>query len=114
MIIAIPYQEGYIFQHFGKTSQFYFYNTETKEYCVKDTNGAGHSALVGYLQENQTNVLLCGGIGQGALNALQAANIHVYAGNDMSCADALEAYLNQTLVQNTVASCSHHGHDTCK
>lgn len=115
MIIALPYENEMIFQHFGKTQEFCFYNTETKTTTVESTNGAGHSALVGYLKDHNADVLICGGIGQGAVNALNDAGIQIYAGNSTTCKEALEAFLNNELSLNSNASCDHHhGNHECK
>ena len=52
MRIAVTYENGAIFQHFGHTEQFKLYDIEdgkiTAEEIV-DTNGQGHGALSGFL-----------------------------------------------------------------
>ena len=47
---------------------------------VVDTNGSGHGALAGFLQMYNVNVLICGGIGAGAKNALAQAGIQLFRG----------------------------------
>ena len=51
MRIAVTFENGNIYQHFGHTEQFKIYDVEnsqiTKEQTV-DTNGSGHGALAGF------------------------------------------------------------------
>ena len=73
MKIAVPYENGQVYQHFGHSALFKIYDTENGKILsseVVSTNGQGHGALVGFLVQNGVNVVLCGGIGAGAQNAL--------------------------------------------
>ncbi len=73
MKIAVTYNEGEIFQHFGHSEKFKLYDVEDGKIVsseVVDTNGSGHGALAGFLKDKNVNVLICGGIGGGAKNAL--------------------------------------------
>lgn len=113
MRIAVTYENGEIFQHFGHTEQFKIYDVvdnSVKESQIVDTNGNGHGALAGFLLSNQVDALICGGIGGGAQNALAQAGIKLYAGVSGSADDAVNALLNGTLGYSTEANCSHHGH----
>ena len=78
MKIAVPYESGQVFQHFGHSAQFKIYDTENGKILsseIVSANGQGHGALVGFLVQNGVNVVLCGGIGAGAQNALAQAGI---------------------------------------
>ncbi len=111
MKIAVTYDNGRVFQHFGHTENFKFYTIEDNKItatAVLSSNGSGHGALAAYLQLHGAQALICGGIGQGALNALSAAGIRVYAGVNGSTDAAVEALLNGTLAYSTTANCSHH------
>lgn len=111
MRIAIPYACDEIFQHFGRTEFFKVYDVEDGKIVssqVISTEGNGHSALAGILAALQADLLICGGIGPGAVNALSAAGITVYAGNTGSSDAAVSQYLTGNLVQNNEASCDHH------
>ena len=113
MRIAVTYENGNIFQHFGHTEQFKLYDVENGQIVssqVVDTNGAGHGALAGFLKAAQADVLICGGIGGGAQMAMAEAGIKLYAGNSGSADDAVQALVNGSLVQITNATCNHHGH----
>ena len=66
MKIAVTYENGQVFQHFGHTAQFKLYQVEDGQVLssqVVDTNGSGHGALAGFLQAQGVDTLLCGGIG---------------------------------------------------
>lgn len=109
--IAVPYENGQIFGHFGRTENFKIYDTENGEIVssqVISTEGNGHGALAGILSALHTDILICGGIGPGAQNALKAAGIQIYAGNDGEANEAVKQYLCGSLVQNENAHCSHH------
>ncbi|MBP0987658.1 MAG: DUF134 domain-containing protein [Oscillospiraceae bacterium] len=113
MRIAVTYENGQIFQHFGRTEQFKLYDVADGKIIreqIVGTNGAGHGALAGFLKSAQADVLICGGIGGGAQMAMQEAGISLYGGNSGSADEAVAAYLAQTLVQNENPTCDHH-HD---
>ena len=96
MRIAATYANGEIFQHFGHTQQFKVYEVEDGKIVASKiigSNGAGHGALAGLLSQGGIDVLICGGIGGGAINALGQAGIEVYAGAAGSPDAAVEAML---------------------
>ena len=69
MKIAVTYENGQVYQHFGHTEQFKIYDTEDGKILnseIVDTNGTGHGALAGFLKDMGADVLICGGIGGGA------------------------------------------------
>lgn len=113
MKIAVTYENGLIFQHFGHTAQFKIYETDGKKILseqVVDTNGNGHGALAGFLAIYGVDTLICGGIGGGAQNALKEAGITLYGGVCGSADAAVKNLLNNTLVFNPDVRCNHHGH----
>ena len=114
MRIAVTYENGQIFQHFGHTAQFKLYDAEngviTSEQVV-DTNGSGHGALAVFLKENQVEVLICGGIGGGAQIALAEAGIALYGGVSGSADEAVKALLAEALTFNPNVKCDHHEHE---
>lgn len=114
MRIAVTFENGNIFQHFGHTESFKLYDCEDGRVVkseVVPTNGQGHGALAGFLVENKVDALICGGIGGGAKNALSFRGIKLYAGVSGDCDKAVEALLNNTLEYSTDANCSHHEHE---
>lgn len=113
MRIAVSYDNGEIFQHFGHTQQFKLYDAAegkiTNEQIV-DTNGSGHGALAGFLQAAGADVLICGGIGMGAQMALADAGIMLCAGVQGSADKAAQAFAEGKLEFDPDANCDHHGH----
>lgn len=114
MKIAIPYENGQVFQHFGHSAQFKIYDAENGQILsstVVSTNGQGHGALVGFLTQHQVNVVLCGGIGAGAQAALAQAGIQLFGGISGSADTAAADYLAGRLVFDPNVHCNHHDHE---
>lgn len=114
MRIAVPYENGQVFQHFGHTEQMKIYDTENGQIMkeqVADTTGSGHGALAGFLSGLKVDVLLCGGIGAGAQEALAQAGIKLYGGVTGGADDAARAFLAGTLEHSEAPHCGHHGHE---
>lgn len=112
MKIGVTYENGQIFQHFGHTEQFKIYVIEDGKIVsteVLDTNGNGHGALAGFLQDCGVEILICGGIGAGAQMALVEAGIQLFGGVSGDADEAVEAFLNDALVYNPHVTCNHHG-----
>ena len=112
MRIAVTYENGNIFQHFGHTQQFKVYDVQEGKIVaseVVDTMGSGHGALAGVLSAIQADVLICGGIGGGAQMALAAAGIKLFGGVSGSADAAVEALISGNLLYNPNVQCNHHG-----
>ena len=110
MKIAVTYENGNIFQHFGRTESFKVYEVEDGKIVSSEvigSDGIGHGALAGLLAGHDIQVLICGGLGGGALNALTNAGIEVCAGASGNADEAVEAFLRGDLV-DTGANCDHH------
>lgn len=113
MRIAVTYDNGNIFQHFGHTEQFKVYEIDNGEITSSEViavNGQGHSALAILLDDKGVDVLICGGIGGGAQSALMERGIELCAGASGDTDEAVEAYLAGELI-NTGANCNHHSGD---
>ena len=113
MRIAVTFENGQIFQHFGHTEQFKVYDIENGQIIsavVADTNGSGHGALAGFLKLNKVDALICGGIGMGAQMALAQAGIALYAGVKGDADEAVKALAKGELSYDPNANCDHHGH----
>lgn len=114
MKIAISYQSGQIFQHFGHTESFKIYevkNDEIVNMAVVPTMGEGHGALADFLAKNGVDVLICGGIGAGAKNALGEKGIKIYAGCSGDADNAVIAFLNGKLDYDPDVHCDHHDNE---
>lgn len=114
MRIAVTYENGNVFQHFGHTEQFKIYDIEDGKVVgeqVADTNGSGHGALAGMLSAWEVDSLICGGIGAGAQSALAEAGIRLYGGVSGNADEAVNALLAGNLNFDLNVHCEHHGHN---
>lgn len=113
MKIAVTYEDGKVFQHFGHTENFKVYEVEDNKVVsaeILSSNGSGHEALADVLGDNKVDVLICGGCGQGAADALTAAGIEVFSGAEGNADEAVAKYLSGNLVSAGV-NCDHHDHE---
>jgi len=114
MKLAVTYENGLIFQHFGHTETFKIYEIENNTIvrtALYDTNGNGHGALAAFLRSLGVDALICGGIGAGAQNALQEAGIQLFGGASGEADAAVDALLAGQLLFNPNVKCDHHDHD---
>ena len=113
MRVAVTYENGEIFQHFGHTEQFKVYDIEDGKILsseIVDTNGSGHGALAGVLNALTVDALICGGIGGGAQMALAQAGIKLYGGVSGSADAAVQALAEGKLDFDPNVHCDHHDH----
>ena len=114
MKIAVTYDNGDVFQHFGRTEEFKVYNIEDNKVVsseVVSSNGRGHGELVQVLKEINAEVLICGGIGEGARSVLVENGIRLYGGTSGNCDEKVERLLSGELEYTAEANCSHHEHE---
>ena len=114
MKIAVTYENGQIFQHFGHCEQFKIYDVSEGKVissAVVPTMGSGHGALAGFLKAQNVDTLICGGIGGGAKVALAEAGINLYGGVCGEADKAIEHLLENTLKYNPDIECSHHNNE---
>lgn len=110
MKIAVSYDNGNIFPHFGRTEYFKLYEVEDGKVVsteIIDSNGSGHGALAARLAELGVEAVICGGMGGGAQGALVQADIEICSGAEGDCDAAVEAYLKGELASAGV-NCDHH------
>ena len=111
MKIAVTYENGMVFGHFGHTAEFKIYDVVDGFVVsseVVDTNGSGHGALAGFLMQRGVDTLICGGIGGGAINALGNAGIKVYGGVSGDADVAVNDFISGKLEYNPDVHCDHH------
>ena len=111
MKIAVTYENGEIFQHFGHTEQFKIYEAEDGKVissAVVSAMGSGHGALAGFLKEHGVDTLICGGIGDGAKMALEEAGIKLYGGVCGNADKSIEEFLKNNLKYIADVTCIHH------
>ncbi len=113
MKIAVTYEKGMIFQHFGHSKNFKIYEVQdgafTKIYELPVT-GSGHGALATMLKDEGVDILICGGIGGGAQTALAEAGITVYGGVNGGADPAVAAFVAGNLNYDPNVRCDHHDH----
>ncbi|MDO4270458.1 MAG: NifB/NifX family molybdenum-iron cluster-binding protein [Eubacteriales bacterium] len=111
MKIAVTYENGGVFQHFGHTAQFKLYEVADGKITSSEivgTDGSGHGALAGFLKARGVDTLICGGIGGGAQAALAEAGIRLFGGVQGGADQAVEALLSDALRYDPNVKCSHH------
>lgn len=117
MRIAVTYENGQVFQHFGHTRQFKLYDVKdgaVTSSMVIEALGEGHGALAGFLAELRVNALICGGIGGGARAALEEAGILLYGGVSGDADAAAAALAAGQLSYDPDVHCNHHdGEHSC-
>lgn len=111
MKIAVTFDNGQVFQHFGHCQYFKIYEAENGAVGssqVVNATGSGHGALAGFLKEHDVQTLICGGIGAGARTALAEMGIQLYPGVSGDADESVKALLNGTLRYQPDVVCSHH------
>ena len=113
MKIAVPFDNGQIFGHFGQTQTFKIYETDGSQVVSTQTlaaDGYAHCALANLLAKENVDALICGGIGGGALAKLNAAGIKFYAGVSGDADAAVAALLAGEEIGATGPTCGGHDH----
>ena len=113
MKIAVTCENGFVFQHFGHTPEFVVYDCENGQIVsstIVSSGDSGHGALAGLLDGEHIDVLICGGIGGGAINALSQYGIQVVGGAEGPVEDVVQAYLAGNLAPREGFMCAHHDH----
>ncbi|MEG1848829.1 MAG: NifB/NifX family molybdenum-iron cluster-binding protein [Lachnospiraceae bacterium] len=117
MKIAVTFEDGQVFQHFGHCENFKIYQVENKQIIASEVVsaiGSGHGALAAFLQSHDVDTLICGGIGGGARTALAEAGITLYPGVTGDADASVLALQNDSLAFNPDTMCSHHeGNHVC-
>lgn len=116
MKAAVTTENQEVYQHFGKCQTFTIALIEEgqiKSKSLLNASGSGHAALAGLLQQNGVDTLVCGGIGQGAIDALKAAGIEVIRGCQGRVSMILEMLAAGSLKDNPAQVCDHHDHECC-
>ena len=111
MKIAVTYENGEVFQHFGKTESFKVYTITNNKIVSSEiigSNGNSHGSLAGYLKNLGVSGLICGGIGVGAREMLGSEGITVYPGASGNADDQIDALISNNLHYDPNTECHHH------
>lgn len=113
MKIAMPKNGELLNQHFGKSKSFAIVVVENNE--IKDISEIStemlqhnHKGLADFLEKENINVIITGGIGQGAYKPLIEKGFKVIRGASGNIKDIIKDYLENKLEDKNVM-CSHHG-----
>ena len=117
MRIAVTYDfdSHEVFQHFGQTEHFLLVDVRENDNVkmIIDNGGNSHQMLVDYLVHLEVNVLICGGLGNHAINLLEKGGIEVIPGITGLAEEAVDKYLKGELKVNHDVihdcDCHHHG-----
>lgn len=111
MRIAVGYDEGEVFQHFGRTEYFKIYEVEGGKVVssrIVGNGGLAHGGLVQILLDNDVDTFICGGIGAGARQMIQSRGIDILPGARGSCDACVDAFLKGSLQYDPDTECHHH------
>ncbi|MBR6203724.1 MAG: NifB/NifX family molybdenum-iron cluster-binding protein [Candidatus Methanomethylophilaceae archaeon] len=111
MKIAVAYDNGEVFQHFGRTESFKIYDVEDGKVVsskVVGNGGQSHGGLVQVLLENKVDTFICGGIGGGARQMIESYGIRLLPGANGSADACVDALLNGSLDYDPETECHHH------
>lgn len=96
MKIAVIYENGVVFQHFGhcNTVKLYTFDDGTMlDMKVAELNGNGHESVVKFMSDNGVDTVICGGIGDPAVKKLNDKGIELCAGVQGDADQAVMDYL---------------------
>ncbi|MBR5228803.1 MAG: NifB/NifX family molybdenum-iron cluster-binding protein [Firmicutes bacterium] len=114
MKIAVTHDNGQVFQHFGHTKEFKIYEIEDGKIVSTEILGSGefgHESLTVLLRSKGVELLICGGIGPGAQNALLQQGITFRGGCSGDADQQVENFIKGELIYNPNVTCNHHDHD---
>jgi predicted Fe-Mo cluster-binding NifX family protein len=112
MKIAIATEGTNVSGHFGKCENFTIVeleNSEVKSKTEISTIGNQHGLLPSFLASHDVNLVIAGGMGEGARNNLISNNIEIISGISGSIDGVIDTYLGGNL-KSTNTGCSGHDH----
>ncbi len=111
MKVAVPYENGNVFGHFGHAEKFMIYSIDDGKVVGTElvaVEGEGHcTGISALLASHGVNVLICGGIGGGAVEHMKAIGVTVYGGITGSADEAVAKFISGSLERHSEANCSH-------
>lgn len=110
--VAVPYEGSLVYQHFGKCTHFRIYDIEKGKVVLRtdvNTNGQNRGTLPSILKGLTIDVLICGGIGPGAIKSFNDAGIKVYGGVYGETDKVVNLLIQGRLEYNPDKICEFHG-----
>ena len=115
MKIAVPHENGSVFEHFGHATEFKIYTVEDIkpiESEIVHPEDVSHEAVAGYLKKLGVDLVLCDGIGDGAREAIEAEYMLLCSNVSGDADEAVQSFLDGTLDFMTGSSCAHHAEES--
>lgn len=112
MKIAIATEGTNVSGHFGRCENFTIAeieNSAVKSKVAVNTQGNQHGLLPDFLASHHVNVVIAGGMGEGARQNLISKGIEIISGVSGNIDEVINAYLNGDL-ESSDAGCSGHDH----
>jgi predicted Fe-Mo cluster-binding NifX family protein len=115
--IAIPTTGTIVDNHFGHCERYTIITTDDNRVIVKSEilpspQGCGcKSSIATAFKEMGINVMLAGGIGEGAINVLNRHGINVIKGCSGDVKTLAESYLKDELIDSGESCTPHNHHD---
>ena len=117
MKVAIPSSGDQVNPHFGHSEEFTVVGIEGQQVGSMEIISArmlqhNHGGLAGLIKDSGADIVIAGGIGPGAVQALEAAGLRVVTGASGKVEEVAEKYARGEL-SSSGESCSHshHHHD---
>jgi len=113
MKIAMPKDGEMVNQHFGQSKHFLIAAVENKQIVDRKVISSeslqhNHAGLSGLFLAEGVSLVITGGIGKPALDALKENGLEVIKGASGKCEEVLEEYLKGNLDDKNVM-CNHTG-----
>lgn len=119
MRLALPYENGQINQHFGRSREFAIVDVEgcaikTRKNVSAANLQHNHEGLAGLMRTEGVDVVITGGIGAHALSSLEDAGLKVITGVGGGIDEVVNSYMRGELVSRRTSCQHHHGeHHGC-
>lgn len=113
MKIAMPKNGEVLNQHFGQSKEFLIATVDNNQVVESKVISSeslqhNHAGLSGLFLSEGVSLVITGGIGAPAVNALKEKGLEVIKGASGKCEEVLEGYLSGKLMDQNV-TCNHHG-----
>lgn len=113
MKVALACEKGFVSEHFGHSETFEIYTLENKTTTFLESLKSPkheHGSLPAFLKNAHVDIVICGGIGQGAVQLMVGQGMDVISGAKGSIEEIIEQFANDELVSKDV-QCNGHNHD---
>lgn len=113
MKIAVTYDNGQVGQHFGRTESFKVFILEEGNLVNGELipgGEHGHAAKAQFMKDHAIDVVICGGIGQPAIDGVTAVGVKVYPGVTGDVDQVVKDFMAGQLAYSMDAVHAPHGH----